>query len=226
LNYVGSDTFTFTFDPGTGSITKNVCGVVTAGDFTPNPFSFTSLINQPLSTVIYSNIIQISGINQTVVVTITGGEYSKNGGAYTSAAGTAVIGDTFQLRQTSSGSVSTLTAATLTVGGVSGTFNVTTMASTSATLYGANGLYPASRLSIHADDGAGHVYDLNNISQGDNDSRIIVAGTYTITLVYSAPHGPATSPFDINGSSGTLTNNVPLVVSGEVAPIIVGLNLL
>lgn len=223
--FVGNDTSVYTFNPGTGNVSKNVCLNWTAGDGTPFDFFFTPQTGQPLSTLIYSNFVGISGIDITVAVTITGGEYNKNGTGWTSAAGTAVNGDNFQVRQTSSGSTSTLTTATLTVGGVSGAFDVTTMASASIVLFAANGLYPNSNLQVHIDDGAGHVYDIINLHTGNNTSQVIVAGTYSVTLEYNAPHGPATSPFDINGSSGVLTNNVPLVLGGKVAPIYINLNL-
>jgi hypothetical protein len=54
------------------------------------------------------------------------GTYSKNGGAYTSSAGTAVLGDTFTMRLTSNGSGGIATSGTLTIGGVSDTYTVTT----------------------------------------------------------------------------------------------------
>lgn len=97
-------------------------------DSTPDSFSFTPVTGAPISTTEDSNTITISGMDTgvSVSVSITGGLYSKNGGAFTSSSGSAVNGDTFKARQTSSGSIGTTTNAVLTIGGVSGTFAVTT----------------------------------------------------------------------------------------------------
>ena len=96
-------------------------------DSTPNQFTFTDQTNVALSTVITSNTITVSGINTAATISITGGEYSINGGSYTSSSGTVNNGNTVTVRQTSSGSNSTTTNATLTIGGVSDTFSVTTL---------------------------------------------------------------------------------------------------
>ena len=57
-----------------------------------------------------------------------GGSYSINGGAFVTTAGTISPGQSVAVRQTSSASYGTMTTATLTIGGVSGTFQVTTRA--------------------------------------------------------------------------------------------------
>ena len=89
----------------------------------------------PLSTVIVSNPIAVTGISAAAAVSIAGGEYavSTDGGStwggWTSAPGTVDLDDQVKVRLTSSSSYSTLTTATLTVGGVSDAFDVTTAAS-------------------------------------------------------------------------------------------------
>src|SRR5271157_3785708 len=93
----------------------------------PNQFFFTNQTNVALSTAITSNPITVSGIDAAASISITGGTYSINGGSYTSASGT-VSNDTVTVQLTSSGSYSTTTNATLTIGGVSAIFNVTTQA--------------------------------------------------------------------------------------------------
>jgi N-acetylneuraminic acid mutarotase len=98
------------------------------GDTTPDAFSFTDQTGVALNTVITSNTITVSGIDAATPISITGGTYSINGGAYTSASGTANNGDTVTLQLTSSGSYSTTANTTLTIGGISGTFSVTTAA--------------------------------------------------------------------------------------------------
>jgi len=109
----GSDTFTST---------------TRAEDVTPAAFSFTDLTGVEPSEVQTSNTITVSGLDTgtSVAVSITGGTYSKNGGAYVSSAGTAVNGDTFAARHTASASLLTAVNTALTIGGVSDTFTTTT----------------------------------------------------------------------------------------------------
>jgi hypothetical protein len=97
---------------------------------TVNVFSFTPVTNAPLNTVISSpNTITVGGIGAgTANITISGsnGEYSINGGSFTSAAGTVQDTNTVRVRQTSANATDTTTSTNLTIGSVSGTFNVTT----------------------------------------------------------------------------------------------------
>ncbi len=99
----------------------------TPDDLTPNAFTFTAQTDVELSTVVESNAITVSSINQPVSISISGGEYSIAGGNYTSATGTISNGQSVTVRLTSSENYSTQTDATLTIGGVSGTFSVTTL---------------------------------------------------------------------------------------------------
>lgn len=126
-DYVGNDVGTFSFNTIDGIITKNLCLNWTPGSSTVDPFAFTPLFNVNLSTLTVSNSILVNGIEVTVPISISaGGEYSKNGGAYTSVAGTVVNLDSVTVRQTSAATVNTLTTVTLTVGGTTGSFNITT----------------------------------------------------------------------------------------------------
>lgn len=99
-------------------------------DTTPDAFSFVDQTDVALSAVITSAAIVISGIDTATDISITGGEYSINAAAYTSAPGVGAVvnGDSITVRHTSSGSSSTATNTVLTVGGVSDTFTSTTIA--------------------------------------------------------------------------------------------------
>lgn len=115
---------------GSGAIPDNV----------PSAFTFTDQTNVAISTVIISDEVTIAGLGTgdtagSAAVTITGGEYSKNSGAYASTATTAVNGDKFRVRHTSSASNSTATDTTLTIGGVSDTFTSTTIAAGAPELF-------------------------------------------------------------------------------------------
>jgi sugar lactone lactonase YvrE len=114
----------------------NISGVIgvfastTEGeDSTPDAITFTPQTSVPLTTQLVSNSATITGINTTVAISVAGGDYSVNGGAYTSAAGTVKNGDAVTVRQTSASTFATTTTATLTVGTVSAPFAVTTKAS-------------------------------------------------------------------------------------------------
>lgn len=79
------------------------------------------------STQFTSNTITLSGINTLTPVSITGWEYSKNGGGFTSMTGSVNIWDTLQIRLTSSSNNSTTSTATIMVGWFSESFSVTTL---------------------------------------------------------------------------------------------------
>ncbi len=110
-------------------------------DTTPDPFSFTAQTGVALSTVITSNAITVAGINSPAPISVSGGTYSIDGGAYTAATGTVTNGQTVTLRHTSSASNSTTITTTLTIGGVSASFTSTTLAAPAldgAALYATN----------------------------------------------------------------------------------------
>lgn len=108
---------------------------VTTVDKRPNPFNFQDNISAATGTMVESDTITISGLGAASPINIAGngGEYSINGGIYTSAAGTILNNQTVRVRQTSSSSGATTTNTTLTIGGVSDTFSVTTVGGNSST---------------------------------------------------------------------------------------------
>lgn len=125
----GADVFTFQFNPGSGVIVIRACGTIATGSDAVNAFAFTPLTGKEVSTVYVSNSILVFGNTIAAAISISGGTglgYSINGGAYTSASGTVVSGDTVTVRQTSSGSLNTTTTTTLTIDGQSAAFLVTT----------------------------------------------------------------------------------------------------
>src|SRR6185295_6706606 len=95
-------------------------------DTTPDAFAFTAQTGSNLSTTVTSNEVTISGINAAAAVSITGGEYSINGSAFTSAAGNISNGQRVQVRLTSAAQFLTASNVSLTIGGVAGGFSATT----------------------------------------------------------------------------------------------------
>ena len=119
-----------------GLITLVACGgggggsnppPVAIDDTTPNAFSFTATEGAEPNAVITSPTATISGINTATPISISGGEYSIAVGAFTSAAGTITNGQSLVVRLTASDKTNTAKAVTVTIGGVSATFNVTTL---------------------------------------------------------------------------------------------------
>lgn len=100
--------------------------VTTKSNETPDPFVFVDETNAELSTIYISNLITISGLGTTAPISIVGGEYRINGGSWVSTAGTIGNGDTVEVRNTSSASYEDTVDATLTVGGYSDTYSITT----------------------------------------------------------------------------------------------------
>jgi hypothetical protein len=121
-------TVTATNAAGSASATAAAVGPVTGTDTTPNAFTFTDATNVALSTLTESNAITVSGIDAPATMTITGGQYQINGGAWASSSTTVVATNTVKVRGTSSASNSTAVNVTLTIGGVSDTFTITTVA--------------------------------------------------------------------------------------------------
>lgn len=80
----------------------------------------------PLSTAIESNVVTLQRVGSAAILTISGGEYSKNGAAYSAASTTVKDGDTLRLRVTSSDRNGQATSAVATIGGLPRTFTVKT----------------------------------------------------------------------------------------------------
>ncbi|UZJ44179.1 hypothetical protein OOT55_16185 [Marinimicrobium sp. C6131] len=97
-------------------------------DLEPAPFSFEPQVDVEPGATLASNTVTVSGIDAATTISVTGGQYSIGGGAYTDADGEVDLNDEVRVQVTASGSFSTEASATLTIGGVSGTFTVTTEA--------------------------------------------------------------------------------------------------
>jgi len=176
------------------SITIAAAGV----DTTPDPFSFTAQTDVALSTVITSNTITITGINSPAAISITGGTYSINGGAFTSTAGTISNGQTVAVQHTSSASNSTVTTTTLTIGGVSGSFTSTTVAAAGADT-------TPDPFSFTAQTGVAL-------------STLITSNTITVAGINSpAPISITGGAYSING--GAFTTTAGTVTNGQTVAV-------
>jgi hypothetical protein len=175
-------------------------GPATVPDNVPDVFSFTSQTGVALNTVVESNIITVSGLAVPSLININGGEYSvsTNGtswSAYSTSIPTTVAnGNLVKVRQTSSTSNSTTTTAGLTIGGVSASFDVTTVAPPQVTVPNVVGLtQAAAQVAVTA----------TTLSNG------------SVTLAYSSTvvSGLVISQTPVSGSSVAPGTAVDLVVS-------------
>jgi hypothetical protein len=193
-----------------------------AEDTTPAAFSFIDQSNVPLSTLIESATVTISGINSVAAISVTGGEYSIDGGTYTSAAGTIQKGQTARVRQTSSSQFATTTNAVLTVGGVSNVFSVTTLAedttpnafsftdqsgvaqssfieSLAVTIDGINVPAPISVTGgEYSIDGGAYTSNAGTVQQGQTVKlRVLSADDYATTTSATLVVGAVNDTFDV-----------------------------
>lgn len=102
--------------------------VTIAADTTPDAFVFVSQSGVAFNTPTESNAIVVSGINAATPISISGGEYSIDGGPWTSAPGTVVNGQSVRVRHTTAAGNNGQTATVLIIGGVSSRFTSTTQA--------------------------------------------------------------------------------------------------
>lgn len=102
--------------------------MTTGLDTEPEPFAFVSQNPVQPGDVVVSNTITIVGVNGPVPVSIAGGEYSLNGGAFTTLATQAADKDRIVVRLQAPRAHGAAASATLSAGGQQGTLSVTTWA--------------------------------------------------------------------------------------------------
>lgn len=105
---------------------------------TPVTFAFADQVDVPLDSMVSSDIVTINGLGVPTAITIDNGEYSINSDVFTNSPGTINNGDSVQVRLGSSVNYSTQTTATLSIGGVSDTFNATTIADSTINIWPAD----------------------------------------------------------------------------------------
>ncbi len=103
-------------------------GIGDNSDNIPSPFAFNSIEGAPVASLIASQAIQIFGITQPAPISIERGEYQIGTEEYTNNPGLILPGQSVSVRLTSSESPSTVSVASLTIGGETAGFLVTTIA--------------------------------------------------------------------------------------------------
>jgi YD repeat-containing protein len=97
-------------------------------DATPDAFNLGAPASVAPGAWALSSTVTVTGIDVPVPISITGGEYRINGGTWQSAAASVSVGQTVQVRALAPGVGGASTTATLSIGGVTGTFQATATA--------------------------------------------------------------------------------------------------
>ena len=184
-------------------------------DTTPDPFTFTDQTGVALSTLVTSNIITVTGINAAAAISITGGEYSVNDGAFTSVNGSVSNGNTVKVRQTSSVSYNTITNTVLTIGGVSDTFSVTTIVDSTAPTVTLNPVTSPTRTSSQTITGtveAGATVSVVTDTAASDGSATVTGTTwsYTITGLVEGANGITVTATDTARNTATVSGSIIL----------------
>jgi len=161
-----------------------------AADTTPNAFSFVDVTNAELNTPYTSNAISVSGINSATPIAISDGEYRINGGSWSSASGNVVADDSVEIRLTSVNTFSTATSATLTIGGISDAFDITT------------------KVDVISEDPITDISLTSSIDVGG-----VVNFSYTLNVGVTGSHYATTELF-----AGSVSNHVGQVEVGDASP--------
>lgn len=200
--------------PGTNTSTFTCGGVsgdfyaVLSSDTTPDAFSFTPEVGASTSTTYSSTLIAVAGVNDTCNVSfVTSGgtshEYRKNGGAWTAVgATTAVLGDTFELRMVSPAAAASVGSITITIGGTSAAWTVSTGADVTPDAFTFTDVTGATPDTVYTSNAV----NIAGMTGG-------VSATATIT------GGTATDPAQFKVNAGAYSTAAKAVTNGDTVTI-------
>lgn len=178
-------------------------------DTTPDAFQFNDISGCDPSSVYYSNIVTVSGINTAASVSVTGGFVSINGGPQVTS-GTVSNGGTVQAIGTSSGAFLGSVSVNVTIGGVSEPFVIDTRAAdTTPNAYSWTDVPAASVSTVYtsnvvtvagveagftcnfstAGTGSSHQYSKNGAAFAALPASIALANGDTLQLRMTSPAG-------------------------------------
>jgi hypothetical protein len=205
-----------------GGVSDTFTSTTAAVDTTPDAFTFTDQPGVPIGMVINSDAITVSGINTSAGISVNGGQYSVDGGGFTTTAGSVTSGQSVRVRHTSAATANTATSTTLSIGGVSDTFTSTTEAAdttpdaftfTDQSGVTASTLVTSNAVIISGINTAAGVNVTNGEYSLDDGSFTSAAGTVTNGQSVRVRHTSASSPntatsttLSIGGVSDTFTS--------------------
>ena len=241
----GTCTFTIRFDPtalglrsGTFSIavgsgapvvrTASLFGTGTSADTTPNAFSFADPAPVPLSSVVTSSPVQITGLAAPSPVTVIGGQYclsSASGcacdvAAFTANPGTISNNQYACVRHTASAIPGGSTDTQLIVGGVGDTFTSVTQDPVPAPFVFVP-LVNVPRASLQT-SGSATISDINvsaPVTVVNGEYSIGCTGTFT-QVTGSIANGQAVCVRHTAASAAATTNSTTLTIGGVSASFV------
>lgn len=208
---------------------KNLSGSATP----PDAFSFTPVTDATTSTLYTSNAVTVTGIDSGTIISISGGEYQIDGGAWTSNMGIINPGSALAVRQTSSASFSTTTLVTVIIGNTQQSYSVTTLAQDTApnafsftpaslTNVAANSVNPTNSITITginspaavSASGTGTTQQCNTNGGGWGNCTGTISNNQTIAIRHTASatsNTSTTSILTVGGVSATFTVTTAVV---------------
>lgn len=233
-----------------GGVSADFVVTTSAPDFTPDPFVFAAQAGAVPGTVATSNAITVTGTNSPSDISITGGRYSINGGAYTAAPALVSPGNSVTVQLTAAATFATAATATLTIGGVSADFIVTTAPADTTpdpfTFIPQSGIAPytvvtSNAITVTGIDSpsmitiAGGMYSINGavytnaagaVQNGDTVSIQVLSSTRFATSVRATlTIGGVSGAFDVITRGAPLAQPVPTLGRGAIALLVVLLGL-
>ncbi len=189
--------------PGTFSVT-------TLGpDTTPDAFTFASQTSAAVSTVTESAVVTISGINAPAAIAISGGDYTistDNGaswGNWETSPGTVANSNKVKVRLTSAANPGVTATTTLTIGGVSGMFVVTTSNPVAPSL----SFTPVTGAPANTSVSGLPYYVVSNPLTVSADSTISITGGITPQYTVSTDSGVTWSAWSTTSPATVTTGN-------------------
>lgn len=197
-------------------------------DSAPDAFSFASKTRVAAATQIESEPVTVSGITIPAPLSITGGEYSIDGKAYRSNPGTIKVNQQVRIRVLSSSESSGEVSATLTIGGVSGTFTVRTANFTGRAEAEAASLIGGASTVADAAASKGKTVFVGSAGRGistddsvDAEALIIAYRTDTAGTLEATVNGASAGRFTLRPTAGAYAtaSAVVAVHEGDVIEI-------
>lgn len=191
-----------------------------SADVAPEGLRFNNLTGAGLNTVNTSSTVTVNSINVAAPVTIAGGEYSVNGGAFTAGQSTINPGDNITIRMTSPASYSSTATALLTIGVTNIPFSVTTLSfdQVPTFLLGQLYIFPYDPLDdqsiLTLFSGSTMQFYMHNVRRGNSGS--IINNAEVILEIHDDTNTLITGPIQLinTGSQGdyavTLPHDAPL----------------
>jgi hypothetical protein len=191
-------------------------------DITPDQFVLGSKANVMLGSMPTSETVTVTGINVPSSVYVVGGEYSIDGGQFTSFPSTITNGQKVTVRQQASSMYDDPASATLLIGGVSSTFTATTLPRNSR-LLGSVYNYPESatyRASTTIDV-TGPFNPTGIVKYSYTKTRMNFASTAITAMSVNGQKFTISGTGTVNGVAGykfitTVTNGAPDSIGMEI----------